>query len=68
MLHVSDTIAARKLDLIRTGMELSRAIEKISQPEVFCKIVVLKNFAKFIGKHLYQSCEFIIKTLENFTQ
>ena len=26
-----------------------------SRPEVFCKKGVLKNFAKFTGKHLYQS-------------
>ena len=25
-----------------------------SRPEVFCKKVVLKNFAKFRGKHLCQ--------------
>ena len=26
-----------------------------SRPEVFCKKAVLKNFAKFTGKHLRQS-------------
>ena len=26
-----------------------------SRPEVFCKKIVLKTFAKFTGKHLYQS-------------
>ena len=31
-----------------------------SRPEVFCKKSVLKNFAKFTGKHLYQSL-FLIK-------
>ena len=33
-----------------------------SRPEVFCKNGVLKNFAKFIGKHLRQrsgACNFI---------
>ena len=25
-----------------------------SRPEVFCKKVVLENFTKFTGKHLYQ--------------
>ena len=29
-----------------------------SRPEVFCKKVVLKNFAKFTGKHLCQSLLF----------
>ena len=26
-----------------------------SRPEVFCKRFVLRNFAKFAGKHLFQS-------------
>ena len=30
-----------------------------SRPEVFCKKVVLRNFAKFTGKHLCQSLFFI---------
>ena len=29
-----------------------------SRPEVFCKKGVLRNFAKFTGKHLYQSLFF----------
>ena len=29
-----------------------------SRPEVFCKKVVLKNFASFTGKHLCQSLSF----------
>ena len=33
-------------------------ISKSSRPEVFCKIGVLRNFAKFTGKHLYQSLLF----------
>ena len=33
---------------------------RISHPEVFCKKGVLRNFAKFIGKHLYQ-CLFFNK-------
>ena len=28
---------------------------RVSRPEVFCKKVVLKNVAKFTGKHLSQS-------------
>ena len=31
---------------------------KSSRPEVFCKKVVLKNFAEFTGKHLCQSLFF----------
>ena len=30
-------------------------VSKNSHPEVFCTEGFLKNFAKFIGKHLYQS-------------
>ena len=29
-----------------------------SRPEMFCKRGVLRNFAKFTGKHLYQSLFF----------
>ena len=29
-----------------------------SRPEVFCKKGLLRNFAKFLGKHLYQSLFF----------
>ena len=29
-----------------------------SRPEVFCKKVVLRNFGKFVGKHLCQSLYF----------
>ena len=31
---------------------------RISRPEMFCKIGVLRNFAKFTGKHLSQSLFF----------
>ena len=31
---------------------------KSRRPEVFCKKGVLRNFAKFTGKHLYQSLFF----------
>ena len=27
-------------------------------PEMFCKKAVLRDFAKFTGKHLYQKCDF----------
>ena len=30
------------------------AVFRISRPEVFCKKGVLKNFAKFTGKHVCQ--------------
>ena len=34
--------------------------DRSSNPEVFCKKGVLRNFAKFTGKHLYQRL-FLIK-------
>ena len=34
------------------------AINRNSRPEVFCKKGVLRNFAKFTGKHLCQSLFF----------
>ena len=32
--------------------------EAVARPELFCKKCVLKNFAKFTGKHLRQSLSF----------
>ena len=34
---------------------LNLKIRRSSRPEVFCKKAVLRNFAKFTGKHLCQS-------------
>ena len=42
-------------------MTLIRGIIKKQPPEVFYKTKVLKNFAKFTGKHLCQSFFFVIK-------
>ena len=36
-----------------------KTLFRSSRPEVFCKKVVLRNFAKFTGKHLCQSLFFI---------
>ena len=36
----------------------SKGSERSSRPEVFCKKGVFRNFAKFTGKHLYQSLFF----------
>ena len=38
-----------------------RASFKSSRPDVFCKKGVLRNFAKFTGKHLCQSVSILIK-------
>ena len=37
---------------------LGNAFNRSSVPEVFCKKSVLRNFAKFIGKHLCHSLFF----------
>ena len=39
-------------------MKKGSGIARKSRPEVFCKKVVLGNFAKFTGEHLYQSLFF----------
>ena len=43
--------------------------DRSSNPEVFCKKGVLRNFAKFTGKHLcqslFQACNFIKKGLQH---
>ena len=36
-------------------------LNRSSRPKMFCKKGVLKNFAKFTGKYLYQSLFFLIK-------
>ena len=36
-----------------------RSTDRSSRPEVFCKKAVIRNFAKFTGKHLCQSLLFI---------
>ena len=43
------------------------SLHRIIRPEVFCKKDLLKNFAKFTGKHLHRSlscefCEYFKKT------
>ena len=49
----------------KTPTSLYYRIFRISRPEVFCKKVVSKNFAKVTGKHLCQSFIFNKKeTLE----
>ena len=40
--------------LILQEANLRESIYKSSRPEVVCKIGLLRNFAKFTGKHLYQ--------------
>ena len=59
--------------LLRKQLFVVYLTVRSSRPEVFCKKVVLRNFAKFKGKHLCQSlffnkrdlrpeaCNFIVK-------
>ena len=42
----------------RSMVVVLRSAVKSSHPEVFCKKRVLRNFAKFSGKHLWQSLFF----------
>ena len=41
-----------------SGLTFIAPLSRSSRPEVFCKKDVLKNFAKFTGKHLWQSAFF----------
>ena len=44
----------------RVSLSKNCQSDKSSLPEVFCKRRVLRNFAKFTGKHLCQSlCNFV---------
>ena len=47
-------IPINEVDKHKTAFVIPRS----SRPEVFCKNGVLRNFAKFTGKHLYQSLFF----------
>ena len=40
------------------GVNETKSRFRSSRPEVFCKKAVLRNFAKFTGKHLCQSLFF----------
>ena len=45
----------KKRDKICTQKTFFATIYRSNRPEVFCKKFVLRNFAKFTGKHLYHS-------------
>ena len=51
-LEIIDTMKVLKIK------DLDRSLIRSSRPEVFCKKVVLRNFAKCTGKHLCQSLFF----------
>ena len=71
-LILKNKIAREHFPLVETSLPLSNSVEREvvegecfskvafqKQPlEVFCKKDVLRNFAKFTGKHLYQSLLF----------
>ena len=46
--------------LYKLQQQILHSISRSSRPEVFCKIAVLKTYAKFAGKHLSRSL-FLIK-------
>ena len=54
---VLNTLLSHKLSTYYYNTEVCKDPNdyRSSRPEVFCKKVVLRNFAKFAGKHLYQS-------------
>ena len=65
--HISATLAAFQIRTheLKLRDSMKCLSDRSSCPEVFCKKGVLENFAKFTGKHLYQSqrstCNFIKK-------
>ena len=54
VLLVKTVFRHRKLKTYNTN----NTNERSSRPEVFCKKGILRNFAKFTGKHLCQSLFF----------
>ena len=57
------TVFVRNFDLAifitcMSKFDIQSTNDRNSRPEVFCKKVVLRNFAKFTGKHLCQSLFF----------
>ena len=59
-IKASLNIVLQKLQPLYTQRQYSDIAENWKQPpEKFCKKSVLKNFAKFTGKHLYQGLFFI---------
>ena len=55
--NLSFNFLIKLLLLLKQGMP-TVGLFRSSRPEVFCKKAVLKNFAKFTGKHLCQSLLF----------
>ena len=47
-------LATREFELVTCGFELVTRNSRFTFP-LFCKVVVLRNFEKFTGKHLCQS-------------
>ena len=52
------TTRCHSLSFVVTRCTTRLSFHKRSPPKVFCKKGVLRNFAKFTGKHLYQSLYF----------
>ena len=47
-------------DVLELDLKSTQTSLRSSRHDVFCKKGVLRNFAKFIGKHLYQSLFFTV--------
>ena len=57
----SDKVSStERISLIENDKIINNDSDRSSRPEVFCKKGVLKNLAKFTGKHLFW-CLFSIK-------
>ena len=63
-------VTLRKSPKFRRNLKNESALKRSRHPEVFCKKGVLRNFAKFTGKHLCQSLFFNkvagLRILQNF--
>ena len=55
------------MHVFKSILKFSQIFSKSSRPDVFCEKGVLRNFAKFTGKHLCQSL-FFNKVLRNFAK
>ena len=57
-LHASNNKCVERLSQTYSNASYDYTYDRSSGPELFCKENVLRNFAKFIGKHLCQSLFF----------
>ena len=56
--HFGQNLTTNCLRYWSSGLTEREIPSRSSRPDVFCEKCVLRNFAKFTGKHLYQSLFF----------